>query len=93
MLKYGTNIIQAIGYFSGMLILLLLAMDGTCILVYTFYLYFLPMDNASNLIFQLKIGNYMIAIAFMSKVTTPCSTRMDDYVHPVIEKLASGKQV
>ncbi|XP_065045932.1 E4 SUMO-protein ligase PIAL2-like [Musa acuminata AAA Group] len=54
MLKYGTNIIQAIGYFSG---------------------------------------NYMIAIAFMSKVTTPCSTRMDDYVHPVIEKLASDSDI
>nr|XP_018682721.1 PREDICTED: E4 SUMO-protein ligase PIAL2-like isoform X2 [Musa acuminata subsp. malaccensis] len=54
MLKYGTNIIQAIGYFSG---------------------------------------NYMIAIAFMSKVTTPCATRMDDYVHPVIEKLASDSDI
>ncbi|CAL9186334.1 unnamed protein product [Musa hybrid cultivar] len=54
MLKYGTNIIQAIGYFSG---------------------------------------NYMIAIAFMSKVTTPCSTRMDDYVHPVIENLASDSDI
>ncbi|CAL9121326.1 unnamed protein product [Musa textilis] len=53
MLKYGTNIIQAIGYFSG---------------------------------------NYMIAIAFMSKVTIPYATRLDDYVHPVIEKLGSGKQ-
>ncbi|URE10177.1 MIZ/SP-RING zinc finger [Musa troglodytarum] len=51
----------AIGYFSGMLILLLLAMDG----------------------------NYMIAIAFMSKVTIPYATRLDDYVHPVIEKLGS----
>ncbi|WOK97205.1 E4 SUMO-protein ligase PIAL2-like isoform X1 [Canna indica] len=53
MLKYGTNIIQAIGYFSG---------------------------------------NYIIAIAFMSRIT-PCAPCLEDYVYPMIEKPVSDSDV
>ncbi|XP_042390621.1 E4 SUMO-protein ligase PIAL2-like isoform X1 [Zingiber officinale] len=53
MLKYGTNIIQAIGYFSS---------------------------------------NYIIAIAFMSKMTKT-TPKLPDYAHPVIENPVSDLDV
>lgn len=77
MLKYGTNIIQAIGYFSSILIQV-----SICIKLYYWYLVL------TNLYLT---GNYIIAIAFMSK--TPTSTpKLPDYVHPVIENPVSGKE-
>ncbi|CAL9058625.1 E4 SUMO-protein ligase PIAL2-like isoform X1 [Musa acuminata AAA Group] len=54
MLKYGTNIIQAIGYFSG---------------------------------------SYIIAIAFIGRITTPAAPTLEDYVHPVIEKTVSDSDI
>lgn len=48
---------------------------------------------ACQLIRLNQTGNYMIAIAFMSKITSPRVPRLEDYVHPLVEKHVSGKYI
>lgn len=78
MLKFGSNILQAIGYFSGMQLLILFACYEFLIQgIYAF-------DVQLVIISSVTSGTYLIALAFMSKICLSNNPILKDYAQPFV---------
>lgn len=77
MLKYGANIIQAVGYFNGIL--------GHDVL--SFHLYFRSIQffkiYADLALWLYVAANYIIAVAFVNNLSSFDAPKLDDYAQPV----------
>lgn len=82
MLKYGTNLLQAVGQFNGMF------EQGLICLTIPVLLFEIhpPIDRISN---HCK-GHYILAIAFMAVISSPDNPVLQDYVQPAVSMLHSG---
>ena len=84
LLKYGTNLLQAVGHFNGIYF-------WTCSLHSAVCSYFLQSDDAASEKFILdSVGHCIILLAFM-RIMPPSSLPLpQDYVQPGTSVLCSG---
>lgn len=78
MLKFGTNLLQAVGQFNGMF-------------EDTFRFFFLFQNCILlTLLCVHCAGNYIIAVAFMSEISTPVEATLPDYEQPPVSSIDPG---
>lgn len=83
MLKYGTNLLQAVGLFNGMFEQVFYVLKILVLL--------LEIHPLVKRIFNHCIGHYILAIAFMGVISSPANPVLQQYVQPAIATLHSGK--
>lgn len=80
MLKYGTNLLQAVGQFNGKL----LHVFDVCIIVLFYHIH--PVSDSAITI----LGHYIIVVAFMSIASSLDTPVLKDYVQPIVPSPYSG---
>lgn len=81
MLKYGTNLLQVVGQFSGML-------EHRFSLTFLFLL--LAIHLRSDPVYCLCKGNYIIVVAYMGVISNLDRPVLQDCVQPAVAALDSG---
>lgn len=76
-LKYGTNLLQAIGQFNGKL-------EHKSFLSTVWY------SSSSNRNSHHCLGHYVIVVAFMSVISSSETPVLHDYVKPAVAAVDSG---
>lgn len=81
MLKYGVNLLQAIGNFNG--------------ISWTrkFCLFIKPSTSSFSFASETCTGPYIIVIAVMCVVPTSGTPQLQDYVQPVVASGDTGKRI